>query len=110
MLIEKLLYQIHIVIPFFLPTLAMLCIKLVCRELPVRAISISIFAAVISLAVFYFLHLTLNGRLPFVFPASAPDGQTGLGDGLIVMMSVLAYPIAVVAMGFTICRKRVKNT
>ncbi|MFM8715943.1 MAG: hypothetical protein ACKOF3_04045, partial [Spartobacteria bacterium] len=91
MLIEKLLYQIHIIIPFFFPTLAMLCIKPVCKDLPARAISISIFASVISLVVFYFLHLTLNARLPYVYPASKPDGQAGLGDGLIVMMAVSTY-------------------
>ena len=106
MLIEKLLCQIHIVIPFFFPTLAMLCIKSVCKDLPARAVSISIFASVVSLAVFYFLHLTLNGRLPYVYPASKPDGQTGLGDALIVMMAVAAYPVAVVAAGLTVYRNR----
>jgi len=106
MLINKLLYQIHIIIPFFFPTLAMLCIKSVCKDLPGRAISISLFASVISLVVFYFLHLTLNERLPYVYPVSKPDGQTGLGDGLIVMMAAFAYPIAVVATGFTVFRKR----
>jgi len=109
MLIEKLLYQIHIVIPFFFPTLAMLCIKSVCKDLPARAISISIFASVVSLAVFYFLHLTLNGRLPYVYPATKPDGQKGLGDGLILMMAAFAYPIAVLAAGFTVFRKRDKT-
>ena len=106
MLIEKLLYQIHIVIPFFFPTLAMLCIKSVCKDLPARAISISIFASVISLVVFYFLHLTLNARLPYVYPVPKSDGQSGLGDGLIVMMAAFAYPIAVVVAGFTVYRKR----
>lgn len=108
-MIEKLLYQIHIVLPFFFPTLAMLCIKAVCKDLPIRAITISIIASVVSLAVFYILHLTLNARLPYVYPASKPDGQTGLGDGLIAMMAVFAYPIAVVVAGFTVCRNRQTN-
>jgi len=112
MLIEKLLYQIHIIIPFFFPTLALLCIKVVCRELPIRAIKISMIASVASLVAFYFLHLALNARLPYVYPASNPDGQTGLGDGLIVMMAVLVYPIAVAVAGLTVCRnhdKSIKN-
>lgn len=87
----------------------MLCIKSVCKDLPARAISISLFASVISLVVFYFLHLTLNEQLPYVYRASKPDGQAGLGDGLIVMMAASAYPIAVVAAGFAVFRERDKT-
>jgi hypothetical protein len=101
MMIEKLFYQIHIVVPFFFPTLAMLCIKLVCKELPVRAVSISVFGSLISLTVYYFLHITLSGGLPYVYSSTKIDGQTGLGDGLIMMMSLIAYPLAVFVAGFT---------
>lgn len=104
MMTGKLFYQIHIAMPFFFPTLAMICIKAVCKELPTRAIGMSIVASVVSLTVFYSLHLTLNGQLPYVYSATTADGQTGLGDGLISMMSFVAYPIAVVASGLTLYR------
>lgn len=101
---DNLLYQIPIAVPFFFPTLAMLCIRGVCRQLPSRAIEISLFASMISLAVFYFLHLTLNGRLPNVYTETSTDGQAGLGDALISFMSFIAYPVAVAVVGFTLYR------